>query len=38
VRRLAETGYRGGCSLECGWDDFPAEIGASIGALRQWAA
>jgi sugar phosphate isomerase/epimerase len=38
VRRLREVGYTGGCSLECGWDDFPAEIGTSIRALRTWAA
>jgi sugar phosphate isomerase/epimerase len=38
VQRLRDLDYRGGCSLECGWGDFPAEIGTSLGALRQWAA
>ncbi len=38
VQRLRDLGYSGGVSLECGWDDFGAEIGPSIGALRTWSA
>lgn len=38
VRALFEIGYEGGCSLECGWDDFVSEIGKSVKTLQGWAA
>ena len=31
---LGEAGYAGDCSIECRWEDFPAEVGPAIGAVR----
>lgn len=36
---LAEGGYRGRISVECGWDDFEAQQDAALSTLREaWAA
>jgi len=38
LRRLLELGYRGACSIECGWRDFAAEVPAAVARLRAAAA
>jgi sugar phosphate isomerase/epimerase len=35
---LRRAGYRGNCSIECNWKDFPAEVGPSMDVLRKAAA
>ena len=36
---LAEGGYRGRVSVECGWDDFEAQQDMALATLREaWAA
>src|SRR5439155_17830997 len=34
LRALHEAGYRGDCSIECRWDDFPAEAPPGLEHLR----
>lgn len=34
LRRLRGLGYKGDCSIECRWTDFPPQIGPAIHHLR----
>ena len=31
---LRQAGYAGDCSIECRWEDFPAEVGPAVAAVR----
>jgi sugar phosphate isomerase/epimerase len=37
LSHLYRVGFAGNCSIECGWDDFGAEVGTALDNLRQLA-
>ncbi len=37
LRSLHRLGYRGDCSIECRWTDFPEQIGRALSHLRRAA-
>ena len=34
---LRDAGYSGDCSIECRWEDFAAEVGPAVAAVREAA-